>query len=247
MPELNSNLPVFEALVRNEFLYNFKKGHGEYTKAAVLGVASVPGRALGFHVLLDNGALYGRLPVHALVHTIPETLKVENVSDLQLWDCPSEHISCIEYDLLKESKCHVYLPGVAHSGQQTVFGQYMFTLDWHGSSYAESAGALGWKSAHFVRLDNGYFAAQPNNRILWENPAFVKKLEKPDYALMERVWKCEGAGTTTDKYFYEKEFNKRLDRVSAAFCGLPRPATNKWLDNIHDSLYGKSTMEKETK
>ncbi len=204
MSELNVNIPVFTCLVRNEFLYNFKKGQGEFTEAAILGVASVPGRVLGFHALLSNGALYGRLPIHALVHTIPGTLNIKNVSDLQLWDAPSEHISCIEYDFLKETRCHVYLPSVVQSGQQTVSGQYMFTLDWWGSSYSENAGALGWKSAHFIRLDNGYFAAQPNNRILWENPAWIKKVEKPDYALTERVWKCEGAGTTTDEYFYDK-------------------------------------------
>ena len=198
MPELNVDVPIFECLIRNEFLYNFKRGQGEFTRAVVFGAASVPGRAIGWHCLLANGAVYGRLPIHALISAPPKTKPIENVSDLQLWDCPSEHISCIEYDLLKESRCHVLLP----SGQQN--GTYMFTLDWWGSSYSESAGALGWKSAHFVRLDNGYFVAQPNNRILWENPAFVKKLEKPDYALTERVWKCEGAGTTTDEYFYDK-------------------------------------------
>lgn len=199
MATLNVDIPVFECLIRNEFLYNFKKGHGEFSKAVSFAVASVPGRAVGFHCLLDNGAVYGRLPIHALNWAQPKTKPIENVSELQLWDASSEHVSCIVYDFLKESRCHVLLP----SGQQN--GTYMFTLDWWGSSYAESAGALGWKSAHMIRLDNGYFALQPNNRILWESPAFVKKLEKPDYALTERVWKCEGGGTTTDEYFYKPE------------------------------------------
>ncbi len=196
MPELNTNLPVFEALVRNEFLYNFKKGHGDYTRCAVFAVSSVPGRGLGFHVLLGNGGVYSRLPIHSLVHR-PVEVSVKHVSDLQLWDCPSENISCITYDLLQESRCKVFLP----SGEEN--GTYMFTLDWHGSSYADSAGALGWKHAHFVRLDNGYFAAQPNNRVLFELPAWTKVSGKPDYALTERVWKCETGGTTTDEYFYE--------------------------------------------
>lgn len=198
MPELNENLPVFECLIRREFLYNGKRAHGEYEKCAVFGVASVPGRALGFHCLLPNGAVYSRLPIHALVHkSPPEGTFV--VSDLQLWDAPSEHVSCIEYDFLKESRCHVYLPG----GE--VNGTYMFTLDWHGSSYADSAGALGWKHAHFIRMDNGYFCAQPNNRVLFELPCWTKVQGKPDYALCERVYKCEVGGTTTDEYFYEVE------------------------------------------
>lgn len=198
MPELNVDIPVFECLVRNEFLYNFKRGHGEFTKAAVFAAASVPGRAVGFHCLLDNGACYGRLPVHALVWAPPKTKPIENVSELQLWDCPSEHVSCIVYDFLKESRCHVLLP----SGQQN--GTYMFTLDWHGSTYAENAGALGWKSAHFVRLDSGYFALQPNNRILFNLPCWTnKETAKPDYALTEKIYKCECGFITTDEYFYD--------------------------------------------
>jgi hypothetical protein len=124
-------------------------------------------------------------------------VQIKDVSDLQLWDCPSEHISCITYDLLKESSCKVFLP----SGEEN--GTYMFTLDWFGSSYSESAGALGWKSAHVIRLDNGYFAAQPNNKILWAQPSWTKIQGKPDYALCERVWKCEQKGTTGDNYFYD--------------------------------------------
>jgi hypothetical protein len=93
----------------------------------------------------------------------------------------------------------------------------MFTLDWWGSTYSENAGALGWKSAHMICLDNGYFALQPNNRILWENPAFIKKVEKPDYALTERIWKCEGGGTTTDEYFYKKE--KQNAVLPSAYSG----------------------------
>lgn len=153
MPELNCDIPVFECLVRNEFLYNFQRGHGEFSKAVPFAVASVPGRAVGFHCLLDNGAVYGRLPIHALTWAQPKTKPIENVSELQLWDAPSEHISCITYDFLKESRCHVLLP----SGEQN--GTYMFTLDWWGSSYSESAGALGWKcigSGSLVLTEKGY-------------------------------------------------------------------------------------------
>lgn len=92
MPVLNENLPVFECLIRNEFLYNFKKGHGAFSKCVVFGVASIPGRAIGFHCLLDNGAIYGRLPVHALNWAQPKTKPIENVLELQLWDAPSEHV-----------------------------------------------------------------------------------------------------------------------------------------------------------
>lgn len=218
MPELNTNIPVFECLVRAEYLYDGDRA-GQYEKAAVFAATSVPGRAIGFHCLFDNGAVYGRLPISALAHK--ESPPPISVGECQLWDCPSEHVSCIEYDLLKESRCTVLLP----SGEK--HGQYMFTLDWWGSSYAESAGTKleGYHAvwdlevsddhsfvvegivvhncAHIVRLDNGWFAAQPNNRILWECPAFVKRTQKPEYKLTTKVYKCELAGTTGENYFYE--------------------------------------------
>jgi len=198
LPELNVNIPVFTCLVRNEFPYNFTKGQGEFTESACFGNSSAPGRALGVHVLLPNVAFYGRLPSLALVHSEKLSQDIKDVSELQLWDCPSEHISYIEYDLLKESRCHVLLP----SGQQN--GKYMFTLDWFGNTYSESAGELGWKSCHVVKLDNGYFAAQPNNRIVWEIPAWTKVDKKPDYLITEKTYKCElGKVNIEDaKFFY---------------------------------------------
>ena len=47
------------------------------------------------------------------------------------------------------------------------WGQYMFTLDWYGHEDAEEAGDGGHKCAHVIALDDGNFAAQPNNRIQW--------------------------------------------------------------------------------
>jgi hypothetical protein len=63
---------------------------------------------------------------------------------------------------------------------------------------------LGWKHAHFVGLDNGYFCAQPNNKVLFKLPCWTKVEGKPDYALTERVWKCEGGWKTGEEYFYER-------------------------------------------
>ena len=46
----------------------------------------------------------------------------------------------------------------------------MFTLDWCESEDAEEAGDSAHKCAHLIALDNGNFAAQPNNRIQWFCP-----------------------------------------------------------------------------
>ena len=45
-------------------------------------------------------------------------------------------------------------------------GQYMFTRDWYGHEDAAEAGDGGHKRSHVIALDNGNFAAQPNNRMV---------------------------------------------------------------------------------
>ena len=65
---LSSSAPSIPLLVRNEFLYNQKSGHGEYTKGWLVGIRTVKGLAVTFYVLLENGVLFTGLPVLALCH-----------------------------------------------------------------------------------------------------------------------------------------------------------------------------------
>jgi hypothetical protein len=75
-----------------------------------------------------------------------------------------------------------------------------------GHEDAEEAGDGGHKCAHIIALDDGNFAAQPNNRIQWFCPAFVTPFkEKPDYMTNTRVWKVERETETSQAYFYEAE------------------------------------------
>ena len=73
-----------------------------------------------------------------------------------------------------------------------------------GDSGPEEAGDGGHKCAHIIALDNGNFAAQPNNRVQWFCPAFVTPFqEKPDYVTNTRVWKVERETETRDGFFYD--------------------------------------------
>lgn len=67
--DLNADVPPWECWLRREFLYDLQRGHGEYVAVTVFGLASLYGRALGFHVLVhESGAVIWRLPIHALCH-----------------------------------------------------------------------------------------------------------------------------------------------------------------------------------
>ena len=52
MPYLNHNIPPFSAYIRNEYLYNHTKGHGDFTFADVHTVNCMERRAILFECLL---------------------------------------------------------------------------------------------------------------------------------------------------------------------------------------------------
>ena len=194
---LNVNVPRFYCFLRKEFLYDGEAHCGEFVCVCVFGVSSIQGRALGFHVLTENGAVIWRLPLHALCHK--KEAPVQPLDWLQFWDCFSYEVTAMTFDRLQDARVRVQLKDRFWEG-----GQYMLTIDWYQSEDAEEAGDGGHKCAHLIALDNGNFAAQPNNRIQWFCPAFVTPFtEKPDYVTNTRVWKVERETETTQAFFYD--------------------------------------------
>jgi hypothetical protein len=68
------------------------------------------------------------------------------------------------------------------------------------------------KCAHIIALDDGNFAAQPNNRIIWNIPSFTVKDEIPDWKVQTSEWNVEDVSKwrteDTDNFFYEIEEKK---------------------------------------
>jgi hypothetical protein len=208
MPELNCDIPVFDCLIRKEYLYDLKEHHGEYEDVTVFGLASVYGRAIGFHLLTEKGAQIARVPLSALV--TKEHKPHLPLHYLELWDCFSYNVSVTQFGWLAESRCKVIL-----RDKQVYEGSYYATVDWYGNHDSEEPGEDGHKNAHIVFLDCGCIAAQPNNRILWHepsgitNPCKLELGERPDYLINTHKWKCEidGRWTAEDSYamFYDDQ------------------------------------------
>ena len=57
-----------------------------------------------------------------------------------------------------------------------------------------------YKNAHLIKLDNGCFALQPNNRILWRDSNFITKpldpKNLPKYKVDNQIFVCE----TSDRW-----------------------------------------------
>jgi hypothetical protein len=59
-----------------------------------------------------------------------------------------------------------------------------------------------------LALANGNYAAQPNNRILWNVNNYTTESDWPDYKVQTTYWDVEGSEWVTedsDKMFYEIE------------------------------------------
>lgn len=209
MSELNADVPILYCYLRAEYLYNGKKEEGKFyppnslVPCAIFGVASIQGRALGFHCVLDNGAMIYRLPISAFVYK--QDAPNLPLDFLELWDCFSSHVTVLEYSFLRGWRVDVVLK------DRTVLpGIYQFTVDWHGSSLADNPGEGGHKCAHIIALDNGCYCAQPNNRLRWYEPSFITAPfpERPDFETNSQIWSCENKGPkwcteNSERMFYD--------------------------------------------
>lgn len=207
-----ADIPHFFCDVRAEYLYDGRSHHGEFTPVQVIGVDSVYGQAIGFDVLTAFGGLFSRVPISALCwrHDAP----IRDLHELELWNNFSYEVEAHEYQALSGLCCAVIL-----KDGKWYDGKYMFTLSWYGSQHADTPGDGGYKRAHIIQLDEGNYAAQPNNRCRFFEPSFITKPwpKKPDFLTNTTVWNAETEGKwqteDNDKYYYnlnttdEKETN----------------------------------------
>lgn len=200
----NANIPLIPVKVRKEYLRNFEDSQNEFVEGYLFGVYAQRNQALLFHVFLETGAVYYRLPIDAFCDTYNSVKIPLKTSDLQLWDCLSNQIEVIQWSFLKDQTGEVNLGKVGKTK-----GRYLFTIEFLQNDTSElDLGFINvpgeYKCAHILSLENGYFCAMPNNRIVWQDQAFVKKNNTPDYKINRNRFFAELDKTIeTDDYFYE--------------------------------------------
>jgi hypothetical protein len=152
MAYLNANIPVTYAQIKREYLYDLQKHHGEVEDCIIFGLSAITGRSILFHAIMENGAVFYRLPISAFIQRgfRPEDVPKRRLDELQLWNC--------------------------------------FSYD-------------------------GNYAAQPNNRCIWDIPSFTVKDNIPDWKVQTNEWNVEDTSQwrteDTDKFFYEIEEKKK--------------------------------------
>ncbi len=102
MAYLNANIPVTYAQIRREYLYDLKKHHGEVEDCIVFGLSAVTGRSILFHAIMENGAIFYRLPITAFIQRgfEPKDVPTRRLDELQLWNCFSYYPAVHSWDIL---------------------------------------------------------------------------------------------------------------------------------------------------
>ena len=50
-----------------EYLYDLKSHHGEVEDCIVFGLSAITGKSILFHAIMENGAIFYRLPITAFI------------------------------------------------------------------------------------------------------------------------------------------------------------------------------------
>jgi len=213
MAFLVANLPPTKVYIKKEYLYDHEKGHGELIEGVWITVKSIQGRALYFETYLpEYAALYDKLPISAFVNS-PDIKDNIDLEELQLWDAFSYDVAVIEKTSLAGVRCKYLAPS-----KKWYYGEYLFTIDnCHAdsntlnTSYSEVPEEH--KSFNILELDNGHFAAQPNNRVLFYDKSLTPaKTLPPDFKVSTEYYSVENktkwtAGDDTS-FFYELKEQK---------------------------------------
>ena len=178
----------------------------------VLSLVLLPFQVVLYYLTLCFQMVHatGDLPISAFFQKEFERYQVPDmaVQELELWNCfsywPSVH-------------CFDWLDGLngKYMGIDKKFyhGKYLFTIDWaHPDTNIldteHSEIPQEHKCAHILALDNGNFAGQPNNRLLWHVNSYTVDNSWPDYKVQTTYWDAEDTTMVTedtDKMFYQME------------------------------------------
>ena len=213
MAYLNADIPPIYCKIRKEYLYDLEKHQGESVDCCIFSVVSITDRSLLFNIMLPNGACFWRLPISAFFQEKFDRSKVVDmpIDQLQLWNCFSYYPSVHCFSFLRGKRGKYFC-----KDKKNYSFEYLFTIDWcHPDSNIldteHSEIPAEHKCAHILALDSGNYAAQPNNRILWDAPNYTTDREVPDYMVQTTKWNVENKDWLTEdskKMFYETEEKK---------------------------------------
>jgi hypothetical protein len=211
MSALLANLPNTKVYVRKEYLMDFKGGHGEFVEGHWVTVKSMPGRAFYFETYLpEYAALYDKLPISAFVSEPKKPDPDLPLQDLQFWNAMDYGVTAIYKQFIGSMDFEILT-----RSHKVLKGTYVLTLD----NYHESADEIDYstseipeehKSFNILELENGQYAAYPNNRMrVYDNSLTPKQPKDPDFKVSTEFYQVENGYSyrlgDTDQYYWKSE------------------------------------------
>jgi len=207
MSTLITNLPAQHVWVRREYLRDLRDGHGEFVRGIWLTAKSIPGRALYFETYLpDYGAVYDKLPISAFTQWAETPDPDLPLDELQYWNAMDYGIVSV----VKQFTASMVWQ-VRTKSHQTINGSYICTLDnYHADinavDYSTSETPSEHKAMNIVALENGQYAAYPNNRCRIYDVSLTPALVKtPDFLVSSQYYDVARPGDRygdCEAYFY---------------------------------------------
>lgn len=191
MPFILSDAPsIVRCLVRREFTQNHLTGKGRYLKAHILGIRCQEAASLQFQVRFDEpecaGAMFC-LPIQALCW---KECKLPDVELIQPWDTFSSTFTVHEFAMWKRGNAQLLNVRKIKGYPERLNARYLFTIDFEGNALANDA--QQHKQLHVLQVEQGWFAAVPNNRVLSVDEAFEKPCEQlPRFESLEHLYTAE--------------------------------------------------------
>ena len=213
MSTLICNLPSQKVYVRKEYLMDHKSGHGEFVEGHWVTCKSLPGRAFYFETYLpEYGALFDKLPISAFVSE-PKTPDPDlPLEDLQFWNAMDYGVTAICKQFIGSMDYEIFT-----RSHKLLKGTYVFTLDnYHAQvdtiDYSTAETPEEHKSFNVLQLENGQFAAYPNNRMrVYDNSLTPQEPKMPDFKVSTIEYQVENGYDyrlgDTDEYFWKTKDN----------------------------------------
>ena len=152
------NLPLTPAFVRNSHICQSSRPDG-VSPCYLVAVEVVLNEAPKLMILLENGAAFCYVPIHAIC--FDRGSPAIELADVCRWDCLADAGECVTLEFLKDWR-------VEWRGK---VGRYLFTIHFNPrggwSRLPEQA-----KLFHFLALDDGNLAIGVNNEMRWVCDAF---------------------------------------------------------------------------
>ena len=152
-----------------------------FEPAVWFGLTAKFGEMWGANLMLECGAIYRNIPLHALAFR-PDPTPVWKEQDAQAWDCYGAQFSVLEYRYLTNVQAEIRKPS-------KMMGSYLFTAVPLFDGYTRHPGQS--KEFVFLELENGRLTCKSTDMLIFHDKSFCTPAWPTDLRRQVDTYHCE--------------------------------------------------------